>query len=228
MLPTLILIMGVLYIFIIPAEPHAVKLIFKAIPMILVIAYACLQSAGNSKRFQRILLTGLVFCVIGDVTLDNFIVGLSAFLIGHLFYLSGFFSQWTFSAWRLVTVIPIGAYAVYMGYELLEALTKSGDGGLKVPVLIYVTAISLMGWSAIMSGNAWAIAGALLFMASDSILAWNKFISEVAYSDVLIMTTYYAAQFCIAACIGHPSRIARNKRKRRRRLTEEQQHELRG
>jgi Predicted membrane protein len=206
MMPALILLMGLLYIFIIPAEPHAVKLFFKAIPMILIIVYAYFQPAKNRKRFQQILLAGLVFCIIGDVTLDHFILGLSAFLIGHLFYLSGFFSQWTFSVWRLVTIVPIGAYAVYMGGELLDALTKSGDGSLKGPVLVYVTAIALMGWSAIMSGNSWAIAGALLFMASDSILAWNKFISEVAGSDILIMTTYYAAQFCIAACIGAPSR----------------------
>ncbi|GLX69955.1 lysoplasmalogenase [Paenibacillus glycanilyticus] len=201
-MPALILLTGLLYIFIIPAEPHAVKLIFKAIPMILIIAYAYLQPAGNGKRFQTILLAGLIFCVLGDVTLDNFIVGLSAFLIGHLFYLSGFFGQWTFSFWRLVTIVPIGAYAVYIGFELLDALSKSGDDGLKIPVLVYVTAISLMGWAAIMSGNAWAIAGAMLFMASDSILAWNKFISDVANSDILIMTTYYAAQFCIATCIG--------------------------
>lgn len=208
MMPALILLMSLLYIFIIPSEPHAVKLIFKAIPMILIIAYAYLQPAENGKRFQHILLAGLIFCVIGDVTLDNFIIGLSAFLIGHLFYLSGFFRQWQFSLWRLAAIVPIGAYAVYMGYELLDALTKSGDGGLKGPVLVYVTAISLMGWSAIMSGNKWAIAGALLFMASDSVLAWNKFISEVASSDVIIMTTYYAAQFCIAACIGHKARTA--------------------
>ncbi|WP_336787809.1 lysoplasmalogenase [Paenibacillus sp. MMO-177] len=208
MMPALILLTGLLYIFIIPAEPHAVKLIFKAIPMLLIIAYAYLQSAQNGKRFQQILLAGLVFCVIGDVTLDNFVVGLSAFLIGHLFYLSGFFGQWKFSFWRLVTIVPIGAYAVYMGYELLDALTKSGDDALKIPVLVYVTAISLMGWSAIMSGNAWAVAGALLFMASDSILAWNKFVSDVDGSNVLIMTTYYAAQFCIATCIGYRSRTA--------------------
>ncbi|MCM3627890.1 lysoplasmalogenase [Paenibacillus glycanilyticus] len=207
-MPALILLTGLLYIFIIPAEPHAVKLIFKAIPMILIIAYAYLQSAGNGKRFQRILLAGLVFCIIGDVTLDHFIVGLSAFLIGHLFYLSGFFSQWKFSVWRAATILPIGVYAVYMGNELLDALAKSGDGSLKGPVLVYVTAISLMGWSAMMSGNVWAVAGALLFMASDSVLAWNKFVSEVAGSDILIMTTYYAAQFCIAACIGHQSRNA--------------------
>ncbi|TCM97050.1 putative membrane protein YhhN [Paenibacillus sp. BK033] len=208
LLPALILLTGLLYIFIIPAEPHAVKLIFKAIPMLLIIGYAYLQPARNGKRFQRIVLTGLVFCVIGDVTLGNFIVGLSAFLIGHLFYLSGFFGRWRFSFRRLVTVVPIGAYAVYMGYELMDALAKSGDDGLKLPVLVYVTAISLMGWSAIMSGNAWAVAGALLFMASDSILAWNKFVSDVAGSDILIMTTYYAAQISIAACIGYRSRTA--------------------
>ncbi|WP_307266083.1 lysoplasmalogenase family protein [Peribacillus sp. V2I11] len=39
-------------------------------------------------------------------------------------------------------------------------------------------------------------------MISDSILSWNKFIDDVAFSGPLIMLTYYAAQFCIANSIG--------------------------
>jgi uncharacterized membrane protein YhhN len=41
------------------------------------------------------------------------------------------------------------------------------------------------------------IAGAIFFVASDSMLAINKFKNNFPYANVLIMFTYAAAQFCI-------------------------------
>jgi uncharacterized membrane protein YhhN len=35
--------------------------------------------------------------------------------------------------------------------------------------------------------------GALLFVISDFILAWNKFVEPVPYRDYLVLGTYYAA-----------------------------------
>jgi uncharacterized membrane protein YhhN len=40
--------------------------------------------------------------------------------------------------------------------------------------------------------------GAVLFVASDSILAWNKFVNHVPHSHLLIMGTYGLAQWGIA------------------------------
>ncbi|MNL83390.1 YhhN-like protein [compost metagenome] len=63
---------------------------------------------------------------------------------------------------------------------------------------MYVTVISLMAWSAIMSGNKLAIAGSLLSVVSDSVLSWNMFVSDVTYAGPIIMLTYYSAQYLIA------------------------------
>ena len=40
--------------------------------------------------------------------------------------------------------------------------------------------------------------GALLFILSDTTLALNKFRAPVPQRDLIIMSTYYAAQFLIA------------------------------
>ncbi|MCQ6560005.1 lysoplasmalogenase [Paenibacillus mendelii] len=199
-LPALITLMGVIYIFFIPADPHAVKMLFKLIPMWLIILYTYLRMPEdrNRNRYHGVILTGLFFCMLGDGLLQWFIIGLTAFLIGHLFYLSAFFSRWRFSKSRCLMIIPITAFAVFMSMQLVSALVHDGKEGLIAPVLAYLIVISLMGWSAIMTGNTWAIIGSLLFMVSDSILSWNMFISDVSYSGPLIMTTYYAAQFLIA------------------------------
>jgi uncharacterized membrane protein YhhN len=197
-LPSLILFTGLLYIFVIPAEPHGVKLLFKLIPMALIIAYAFFQIPTSSKRYHWVVLAGLFFCMMGDGLLGWFIIGLSAFLVGHLFYMTAFFGRWRFSLLRFATVLPIAAYAVFMSNRLVEALTNDGQTQFIIPVLVYVTVISLMAWSAIMSGNKLAIAGSLLFVVSDSVLSWNMFVSDVTYAGPIIMLTYYSAQYLIA------------------------------
>ncbi|MNG15789.1 YhhN-like protein [compost metagenome] len=90
-----------------------------------------------------------------------------------------------------------------MGTQLVQALNDQDKTNLVIPVIAYITVIAVMTWSAIMTGRRWAIIGSLLFLASDSILSWNMFIEEVSYSGALIMTTYYAAQICIAHNVGH-------------------------
>ena len=39
--------------------------------------------------------------------------------------------------------------------------------------------------------------GAILFLLSDSILAYNKFVSPIGFSGLAIMSTYMAAQYLI-------------------------------
>lgn len=198
LLPLLIAVSGLLYIYVIPDEPHLVKLLFKLIPMWLIIAYAALRMPERKKVSHWLLLLGLMFCMFGDGLLEWFLVGLTAFLIGHLFYMSSFFAQWRFSVWRLLTIIPLALYGAFVGGRVVDEVLADGDRTLAYAIAAYVAVILIMAWSAVMTGNVWAVLGGLLFTASDSILAWNRFVEDVAYSGPLIMLTYYAAQFLIA------------------------------
>jgi len=203
-LPLAILVMSVIYIFAIPSDPEYVKLLFKLIPMWLIIYYAYLQLRrviGTRQTYHSLLIIGLFFCMLGDGLLRWFIIGLTAFLIGHLFYLAGFIQNWQYTKARFYTIIPLAAFGVFMGWNLVTALLDKGDAHLIAPVLLYIVVILLMTWTAIMTGNKWALAGSILFTISDSILSWNMFISKVDMSHLLIMGTYYAAQFCMASSI---------------------------
>lgn len=195
-LAVLILIMGLIYIFVSSA------LIFKLIPMWLILLYAYLQRSRLDKRYVLLVITGLFFCMLGDGLLSHFIIGLSAFLIGHLFYTAAFITKWKFSWVRLCTIIPFLIYAGIMANQLVRAMQNTDNEGLIIPVMIYLLIILSMGWFSIMSGNIWSMIGSTLFIISDSILAWNKFVSEVTYSGVMIMLTYYMAQFLIANSVG--------------------------
>lgn len=209
--PFLIGLMAFLYIFIIPPEPLAVKITFKLIPMALIIIYAFRNLQSSPAPAMRLVITGLFFCVLGDGFIAvSFVAGLGAFLVGHLFYLSGFLKLSQKTKHRFAAIIPIGLYSLIIGSRLIASLTENGEQALIGPVIAYMLVISIMALSAILTGNRLAIAGSLLFVISDSILSWNMFVTDIVYLDVLIMTTYYAAQFMIAsslASFGSPAVI---------------------
>jgi len=87
-------------------------------------------------------------------------------------------------------------------------------GGLKAPVLLYATALMLMVMTAIFrygrtsdKSFRFILFGAILFMASDSTLAMNKFYSPVPFAGIWIMTTYIVAQYLIVrGAIAHPEK----------------------
>ena len=97
------------------------------------------------------------------------------------------------------------AYLVTLYTFLLLAFLFPLVGELKLPVTIYAIAIAGMLLTAIhAAGNrnsraGWfCIAGAALFLCSDSLLALNKFYRPLAAANLLIMLTYGLAQFGIA------------------------------
>jgi len=205
-LTALIAVLGALYIYVIPSDPHNVKMLFKVLPMLLIIVYGWLLLPSKRGIQHWLILIGLLFCTIGDYTLQWFVVGLTFFLIGHLFYIAAFLFCWKFSKWRAGSLIPLAAFVAFMAMRMTDALQTSGEDGLIIPVILYILVISTMAFTAIMTRQPWAIAGSLLFVASDSVLAWNKFIEDVAYSGPIIMITYYAAQYCIASSLPHLKR----------------------
>lgn len=168
--------------------------------MVFILIYAYYrQNTYYTIIHERLILAGLFVCMLGDAfIIFSFIFGLVAFLIGHLFYIGAFLKQWKFSKLRVLSALPIIAYGTFFGNKIITALSLDGENALIIPVVIYMIVLSTMGWTAFMTGNKWAIIGSILFIASDTILSWDLFVSEVTYSTALIMSTYYCAQFLIA------------------------------
>lgn len=206
-LPIAILLTGLLFIFVIPQENDYIRLVFKLLPMVLILFYAYQkQNPYHTIMHERLLLAGLFVCMLGDAfIIFSFLFGLVAFLIGHIFYIPAFIKQWNYSLKRSLTIIPLVLYSCLLGYKITSALIAADNTLFIIPVIIYIIVISIMGWSAIMSGNKWAIIGSLFFIISDSILSWNMFVSSINHSSVWIMLTYYVAQFLIAHSLSQSS-----------------------
>ncbi len=186
----------------------------KPIPMIIniVLVAAALASTGKVPYLEFMILAGLVAGVTGDILLSldkkYFIFGLAAFLLGHLFYLAGLLSGvsgFTLSG----TLVPLGLALIY-GIILVRFMKNAG---LQLPVLLYLLVIALMLIIAIHYDlSRWGYlhlfsAGAILFVVSDALLAWDRFIREFRPASLLVLGTYYSAQFLVTLAIILPRGI---------------------
>lgn len=186
--------------------PPIQKYIFKPLTTSLIILIALLADpAGVVASYKFLIIAGLLFSLAGDIFLmlptDRFIAGLVSFLIAHLFYIAAFISDTgVATAWWL---LPFLVYGAVIYTRLAPHL-----GRLKVPVIIYMIAILVMAWQAAgrwsatpESGRLVAFGGAVLFVISDSVLAWNRFRKPFRAARALTMGTYYTAQWLIALSI---------------------------
>jgi uncharacterized membrane protein YhhN len=152
-------------------------------------------------------LVALFFSLCGDVLLmfekTNplfFIVGLICFLISHVFYII------VFNKIRKEKPIHIRWWMIFIilcYYSILLSTLFPYLGQMKIPVVVYGAVISTMFFVALhllfhkSKANMQIVAGAVLFVASDSILAFNKFYSSFNNAGLLIMLTYAFAQYFI-------------------------------
>ncbi|MDR0966549.1 MAG: lysoplasmalogenase [Myxococcales bacterium] len=196
-LSILIVLMGLFYIFGIPDTPEPLNLLFKIIPIALMMALAL---RAPVSLYRHLVLIGLGICMIGDLTIRWFVVGLSAFLIGHLFYIFAFIKRWRFSWLSLSSIIGLLAYMLWLGARLISAISINHPE-LQISIVFYMSIIGLMCFTAIMTRQPMAIAGAILFVISDSILAWNQFVETLPFATALVMSTYYTAQFLIMSSV---------------------------
>ncbi|RZM27294.1 MAG: lysoplasmalogenase [Pedobacter sp.] len=181
-------------------------------PLIVVSLMIMLAISTSLKgRFHKRLFTGLFFALSGDILLmfsagrqAYFIYGLLAFLIGHIFYISAFYLDFR-SAPELdkkgARIAIIICSIIGMGFYIY---IRESLGILKLPVMAYIFVISFMMMMASFRNlrvNAISfrliLFGAMFFLISDSLLAYNKFVQPFSYANLLIMATYMIAQYLI-------------------------------
>jgi uncharacterized membrane protein YhhN len=160
----------------------------------------------------RLLALGLAASSLGDVLLDVrslnlFVPGLSSFLIAHIVYTAFFFHSWQYPlrVWERQRVLAGGVILYSLAFTIWLAPSL---GPLTVPVVLYICAITAMVVSSIVAGlSPRVVTGALLFLASDSLLAIARFKGSFTLRDYAVWGTYYLAQYCIATGVLRSSRL---------------------
>ena len=194
----------------IDALPGALAFVFKPLTTLLIILFAWPRGKAQPRQ-RRFVRFGLILSLLGDIALlwpkEGFLPGLVAFLLAHLAYIAAFCVSARLAARPLVFV----AYGVVAAL-ILAQLWNGVPGALRAPVLAYVLCLATMAsqaavWWRVSVGRPdaalarHAALGGVLFMASDSLLAINKFAVPVPLSSLWILLTYWLAQWCIASSL---------------------------
>ncbi len=171
------------------------------------------RTPGIRRFFRQTFLAGLVFATLGDVLMMFsggqyntlfFLLGLGAFLGTHICYLGGFLSEvnWRNGYLRKmpVWIVPFLLFVLALLYWLWPGIPV----GMRLPVAVYALVISAMALSALnLRGIVTArmlasvLAGALLFMCSDTLIAVMKFGHPFPGARLTIMSTYLIGQWLI-------------------------------
>ena len=165
------------------------------------------------QRFssKKILLVALILSWIGDIILLfankgelYFIGGLIAFLLSHIFYILLFNKQLKIYLKKSRTTYWIGITSIIIYLLVMMVVLMPYLGDLLLPVFVYAMTISIMLLFALKGflnwqkpANIYIFIGAIIFVASDSVLAFDKFYAAIPYSSFFIMSTYLAAQYLI-------------------------------
>ena len=162
------------------------------------------QTYGILNRLITVFGLALVFSWFGDLLLMKgddpqfFILGLVSFLLAQVGYSYFFFrimrkEKIRFSGLLLAPVLIYYATLIRWLYPTL--------GTMLAPVTIYGAVISIMLLFALhllympaVAAGRWFMSGAILFVASDSALAFNKFYAPFKTAPLVIMLTYGLAQ----------------------------------
>lgn len=176
----------------------------KPLTTLLILAAAATVPGTAPAPYRTLVLAALAFSLAGDICLmfrgDRwFIGGLGSFLVAHLLFVPAFLIGVT-PAWPPVWSALFLIYAVALARVLLPRA-----GPLKLPVLVYMLALSAMALAAILrwqsvggAGATRAMLGALVFVVSDSALGVRQFTGSYRYAQPLILATYWSAIALIA------------------------------
>ena len=165
------------------------------------------EGAAVDARLRRGVIAGLVFSLAGDVLLmlspGLFVGGLLAFLVAHLCYLRAFtVDTRLFARWLPLAVL--GA----IGAAILAFLWGGLAPALRGPVIAYVVVLVAMAAQAFArwrehpdARTRMAAIGGVLFVASDALLAIDRFRAPIVAAPLWVLGSYWAAQWGIAQSV---------------------------
>lgn len=201
----LFLLTSLLHLFYCYQENERARRLSKLALMPLLIAFVISVQKGD----WPILLIALLFGYFGDILLiykknkTMFLLGEMSFFIGHVVYIILFFLKVGFNSPLLAILITVGAALViqYPLYVIFRPYYKK----LTIPNNIYSTillislafAILVVVYQGFLPSILLPI-GALCFMVSDSLIAYNLFYKKQKRHDFYIMVFYLLAQVLLS------------------------------
>ena len=150
----------------------------------------------------------MLFSALGDYmgTCGNFIGQMGFFAIAHIWIISYFVKRYrekvepdkklTAKAKGYLSMVVFCTVALlFVAFTVV--LPGAPKGIEKIGASCYAVIISTMLLLGLLQRSSLYALGAVLFVFSDFILAWNRFVEPVPYRNYLVLGTYYLAQWLL-------------------------------
>ena len=177
--------------------------VFKPLTLIALIGVG-LTLAPRSEDQRDFFVAALLMGLAGDAFLmfsDRwFIPGLVSFLVGHLLYVAGFLAAGGLHRLGAEQILVVFVAAAVLGQVVGRTVRR--QPALALAILVYGLALAGMAATALANGRPAAGAGAILFLVSDSILGWSRFVRPLRWSPLAIIVTYHAAQAALVLSLA--------------------------
>lgn len=150
----------------------------------------------------------LLFSAVGDWfgSMGAFLPQMGAFAVAHIwmivFFAGRYFSKvehdrkLTGKAKGYLAMVIFCALAL-LSVTFIRIVPEVPAGVLRIGVGIYACLICMMLVSALLQRSSLYALGAVLFVFSDFILAWNRFVEAVPHADMMILVPYYLGQWLL-------------------------------
>jgi uncharacterized membrane protein YhhN len=182
-----------------------VEYILKPLTLVLLIVAAISADLGAGQPW---VIAALVFGLLGDVGLmlssddaatpdARFLLGLGSFLVGHICYMVGFARHGVHTLNVLAGVLVVGGAAALTLPQVLGGARRLAGQELMVVVAAYAVMLAGMAVLAVGTGSLATAAGGLLFLASDTAIAYERFVKKIPRGPMVVIVTYHLAQLLI-------------------------------
>ena len=150
----------------------------------------------------------LLLSVVGDYcgSCNWFLGQMGLFATAHILYITYFVRRYftkverdrklTMKAKGYLAMVCF-CIAVLLATCFFKIAPQAPEGIIRTGLILYAIIISVMLVMALLQRSSLFTLGAVLFVFSDFILAWNKFITPVPYSSHIILITYFLAQWLL-------------------------------
>lgn len=183
--------------FAVAGRRRRVEYVAKPLAMVALVVVAATVIPVDEGRRWWFVAAG-VFSLAGDVLLmlprDRFVAGLASFLVAHICYIAGLLQLPGELPGAVAGAVVVTVMVATIGRRVLQAVRAGGHAPLFVPVAGYLVVISAMVVVAWAVGPWLAAAGALIFYASDAILAHERFVRPHRWAPTAVMVTYHSGQ----------------------------------
>lgn len=154
------------------------------------------------------MLLAMIFSAAGDYmgSCGNFIGQMGFFALAHVWLITFFISRYRRKVERdgklttktkgylAIMTFCVGALLVFV---LTNITSHAPEGVIRIGTQIYAALICTMLMMALLQRSSLYALGAVLFVFSDFILAWNKFVEPIPYRNYLVLGSYFLAQWLL-------------------------------